>query len=139
MRMRIGVMAIGLATALMGHGASDAAAAAAVGTSPGFVQVCDNALIDVADMQAGIIMACVSYKTDGTTISFVPSEPEMSGESHKGWLIKHYDGEVSPVTPGRIYVEARLTVEGRDALGPSSKLILIRFVATAAGNREKLP
>ena len=137
MRMRIGVMAIGLATVLAAHGASDAVAAGAV--SPGFVQVCDSELIDLADQQAGIVKACVSYKTNGTTISFVPSQPEMSGESHKGWLITYHAGEVKVITPGRIYVEGRIAVEGSDALGPASKLILIRFVATADGNREKLP
>ena len=138
MRTKIGGMAIGLATALAALGASNAAAASAP-LSPGFVRVCDEALIDQTDAQAGLVTACVSYKTDGTTISFVPDQPEMSGDSQKGWLITDAAGEVTAIGTNRIYVAARLLVEGRNALGPASRLILIRFVATANGYREKLP
>lgn len=138
MALRIGGMAIGLATVLAALGASSAPAATAP-LSPGFVQVCDNALIDVTDQQAGIVSTCVSFKSDGSTISFVPAQPEGNGESHKGWLIKYYGGEVKAISATKIYVEGRVLVEGRDAAGAASKMIQIRFVANADGSREKLP
>src|SRR5262249_42227007 len=120
MEQRIGRTLLGLAMALAAVGASGAGAATAP-VSPGFVQVCDTQLIDLTDQQAGMVSTCVSFKSDGTTISFVPNQPEGNGESHKGWVIKYYGGEVKAISSGKIYVEGKVLVEGRDVTGAASK------------------